>query len=59
MKNESDAVRLWAAADALKFAPHEAELVLVELAGNPRGVSGFDARMILQEWRQGRLNDDT
>lgn len=47
-------VRQWAAAHALEFAPAEGERVLEEIAALA-GRAGFDAKMILREWRAGRL----
>ena len=47
-------VRGWAARDALEFAPQQAEACLAELAKLP-GLIGFDAEMVLKEWRAGRL----
>jgi hypothetical protein len=48
-------VRGWAAAHALEFAPESAELVLQEIADGPESLEEFSARMVLEEWRSGRL----
>lgn len=47
-------VRGWAAYHALEFAPEKGLPVLEELAMET-GVLALDARMVLQEWRKGRL----
>lgn len=55
MLQHSDAyVRLWAAKDALPFAPDQAVAVL-ETIGAAKGLIGTAARMTLGEWRAGRL----
>lgn len=48
-------VRGLVAAHALEFAPDKAEPVLEEIASGPESLEEFSARMVLQEWRQGRL----
>ena len=47
-------VRLWAGAHALEFAPSVGERTLLDLEDFDSPVS-FDARITLQEWREGRL----
>lgn len=46
-------VRVWAASDALAFAPDEAVRVLRKIAGLPRGLASFDAKMTLELWDAG------
>lgn len=48
-------VRSWAATDLLGVAPDAAVPVLEEIAQEQRGYLGLQARMVLQEWRAGRL----
>jgi hypothetical protein len=45
--------RYWAATFLLEFAPHEAERVLGELAGIPKSLVGFTAKMALEQWKEG------
>lgn len=52
--HENKAVRAWAGAHALEFAPAEGERVLEELCREP-GVVGLDAKMTLKTWREGEL----
>ncbi len=54
LSHDDIAVRGWAAAHALEFAPEDRQLVLEEIARTP-GILGFEAQMVLQEWRAGRL----
>ena len=55
MQDSDDAVRSWAASHALEFAPEQAESVLNVLAEG-RGISAFNAKMTLREWRKGNLS---
>jgi hypothetical protein len=55
MQDPDEAVRSWAAAHGLEFAPEEAEPVLTALAES-RGISAFNAKMTLREWRNGNLS---
>jgi hypothetical protein len=55
MQDPDDAVRSWAAAHGLEFAPEKAEPVLSALAES-RGISAFNAKMTLREWRKGNLS---
>lgn len=48
------AVRAWAGAHALEFAPDLAEPVLIALEASG-SLAAFSARMTLREWRAGRL----
>lgn len=48
-------IRGWAAAHALEFAPDRAEQVLEQIAAGAKSLEEFSARMVLQEWRAGRL----
>lgn len=47
-------VRGWAAAHALEFSPGDGEPVLAAIAGLG-GLTGFNAKMTLEEWKKGRL----
>jgi hypothetical protein len=49
------AVRVWAGAHALEFAPDQGEPVLEELAGH-EGVVGLNAETTLEVWRSGDLH---
>jgi hypothetical protein len=55
MQDPDDAVRSWAASHALEFSPEQAEPVLIALAES-RGISAFNAKMTLREWRKGNLS---
>ena len=48
-------VKLWAATHALEFAPARAEQVLKALAAGPESLEEMEARIVLEEWRKGRL----
>jgi hypothetical protein len=50
------AVRTWAAAHALEFAPDEGERVLTEIAATDQGILGLDAEQTLSVWRNGELS---
>ena len=50
----SPAVRMAAAGLALEFDPKRAEFVLEEVSKEQRTL-GFNARILLEEWRAGRL----
>jgi hypothetical protein len=50
------AVRVWAAAHALEFAPDQGERVLEQIAATEQGILGFDAKQTLNVWRQGDLS---
>ena len=39
----------------LELAPDQAEPTLEEIASGPESLEEFSARMVLQEWRGGRL----
>lgn len=54
LDDERPAIRLWAAAHALEFAPHPAEAALERLSAE-RCIIGVNARMTLAEWRKGSL----
>lgn len=49
------AVRAWAGAHALDFAPEQGEPVLVALSEQEEGLIGFNAEMTLDVWRAGEL----
>lgn len=51
----NEAVRAWAAAHALEFAPAEGEPVL-ELIANGTGILSFTVRVTLDEWKKGALH---
>ena len=55
MQDPDDAVQSWAASHALEFAPEQAESVPVDLAEG-RGISAFNAKMTLWEWRKESLS---
>lgn len=52
--HEDARVRGWAAAHALEVAPKLGEPTLEQLA-RAGGLLGFDAEMVLAEWRRGNL----
>ncbi len=57
LDNSDEGVRLWAAANALEFAPERGEPVLTELeASGTHGLIRTDAHYTLEEWRRGRLS---
>ena len=53
--HENPHVRCWAATHLLAVKPERATNALEDLAGQ-RGVAAFNARMVLREWRAGRLH---
>jgi hypothetical protein len=55
VNHSSGWVRLWAATDLLPLRAELASSALEELAASPPGELRFDAKMVLQEWRAGRL----
>jgi hypothetical protein len=55
LDDERIEVRGWAAAHALEFAPDLAEPVLESIASGPPSLEEFSAKMVLKEWRAGRL----
>ena len=55
LSDERPGVHGWAASHALEFAPVEAEMRLMAIANTEPFPFGFDAEMVLQEWRAGRL----
>lgn len=54
LESEDAGVRGWTAAHALEFAPDEATAVLEAAVSEPFP-HGFNAEMVLKEWRAGRL----
>jgi hypothetical protein len=52
-------VRGWAAAHALEFETKVAEQRLKQIAATDPFPHGFNAKMVLQEWRAGRLRFPT
>ena len=54
LTHEDRHVRGWAATHLLEAKPDLAVKVLEELV-EQRGIAGFDAMMVLREWRAGRL----
>jgi hypothetical protein len=48
-------VRSWAGSHALEFAASEGEPVLIAISEIPKSLVGFDARITLREWREGKL----
>jgi len=55
LEHADPAVRGWAAAHALEFAPERAVTVLTALASGPPSPERLTAQMTLQEWRKGKL----
>ena len=55
LRHNEDAVKGWAASHALRFAPNDAEAVLVKLSESGKMPWSFDAEMTLKEWRKGNL----
>ncbi len=55
LDSPDDAVRNWSASHSLEFAPEAGEPVLESLATNS-GIQGFNAKMVLKEWRKGTLS---
>jgi hypothetical protein len=56
LDDPNPAVRSWAAAHALEFAPSEGETVLQALADDDDlALIGFTAKITLEQWRAGRL----
>lgn len=53
--HDHEAVRLWAAAYSLQFAPTAAEPVLEALSAEAPGPIRASASMTLREWHGGRL----
>jgi hypothetical protein len=56
LKHAHPAVRTWAAAHALEFAPDQGERVLEEVAATEHSILGFDAKQTLSVWREGGLS---
>jgi hypothetical protein len=54
VRDDDEAVRAWAAAHALEFAPGVGERALTVLSAGA-GRAPFSASMTLREWRDGRL----
>lgn len=54
MKDQSEAVALWAATHSLPIAEGDALETLGAIA-QKGGIFGFDARMVIKEWQSGRL----
>ena len=54
MRHKEPCVRIWAARDSLPFSENEAVEVLKALSGRS-DLIGFDAEMVLREWKAGRL----
>ena len=50
------AVRGWAGTHGLEIDPPRAEAALEEISGGPKSLDEFSARMVLHEWRAGRLS---
>jgi hypothetical protein len=55
LKDPDPAIKGWAAAHALEFAPDVAEPVLAEIASG-RGMQALNAEMTLDVWRKGKLS---
>ena len=52
--DQNDAVVCWAATHSLTFSPTHALVVLEKLA-HKKGPIGFDASMVVKEWKKGSL----
>lgn len=55
LRDERPGVHGWASAHALEIEPRLAERRLHEIAASEPFPHGFDAKMVLEEWRNGRL----
>jgi Domain of unknown function (DUF2019) len=53
LRHADPSVRCWSATHLLAFAPEQAAPVLQALAAEA-GVTGFNAKMVLSEWKAGR-----
>lgn len=53
-RDQDDAVVCWAATHVLSFDEKQATAVLDELSKKP-GPMGFNAKMVLQQWKKGQL----
>ena len=56
LSDADPSVRVWAAFDALPFAPADAERTLRAVAGGPPSPERLSAEIVLGEWRAGRLS---
>ena len=56
LANNETSVKVWAATFLLKHYEKDAIAVLEDIAQKSIPQHSFDARMVLQEWRNGRLN---
>lgn len=54
MNDPSDAVAIWAATHSLPIAEEEALATLRGIAERG-GIIGFGAKMVIKEWKSGRL----
>ena len=54
MKDPSDAVSMWAATHSLPIAEEDA-LAILEAIAKRGGIIGFNAEMVIKEWKAGRL----
>ena len=54
MRDRSDAIASWAATDSLPFAEAEG-LAVLDAIGKKAGSIAFDAEMIAEQWRAGKL----
>ena len=57
MKDQSDAVALWAATHSLPIAENDA-LEMLDFLAKRGGMFSFDAQMVMKEWQSGRLMID-
>lgn len=58
LKNKDAHVRCWAATHLLPLDETIAVHTLEQLAADSESLAGFDAKMVLREWRAGRLKVD-
>lgn len=54
MKDQSDAVAMWAATHSLPIAEKEA-LATLDAIARRGGIIGHSSRMVIKEWQSGRL----
>ena len=52
--HENDSVKCWSATHLLKYREQEAIKTLKEL-NTGKGITSFDAEMVLEEWKKGNL----
>ncbi len=48
-------VKSWTASHLLPFIPEQAENVLKEISASEKSILGFNAEMVLKQWKKGEL----